>query len=582
MKAQTAENQNDAMKRCVVACREALVAVGFVSFFANILMLTVPLYMLQLFDRVIAAGSRETLVYLTVAAVGALLFFGFLDVLRSRILVRVSTWLEGRLGPDALGRAVSAMVQSHNYGGQSLRDISQIRQFIASPAIFSLFDAPWAPIYLVVVYLLHPVLGGVALAGAVVLFSLAILNEAVTRKPLKSASEQMVKAMRKTDAAMRNADAIEAMGIMPGILRRWFNDSQEALRLQGEASDRAGLLVSTSKVFRLTVQVAMLGTGAYLVLQHELTPGGMIAGSIISSRALQPVEQAIGTWKSLISARTAYNRLVAFMNAQWLRQTDIEMPWPEGHLSVERVVFVPPGSKKPILKGVTFAVAAGEMLAIVGPTGSGKSTLARLIVGSWRPSAGTVRLDGADVYAWDRADFGQHVGYLPQDVELFEGTIGENISRMQEVRSKEIVAAAKMANVHDMILHMPDGYSTEIGPGGATLSGGQRQRVALARALFGVPQLIVLDEPNASLDGEGEEALLSAIKNARKEGSTIVLIAHRPSIVNSADKLLFLRDGVAELFGPREEVLEKLGEKPAGPEPTPLRPRGTDEQRGRS
>jgi PrtD family type I secretion system ABC transporter len=582
MKTQTTDDQNDVMKRCVVACRGALIAVGFVSFFANILMLTVPLYMLQIFDRVIAARSRETLIYLTVAAVGGLLFFGLLDVLRSRILVRVSLWLEGRLGPDALGRAVSAMVQSHNYGAQSLRDISQIRQFIASPAIFALFDAPWAPIYLFVLYLFHPILGGIGIAGAVVLFSLAILNEAITRKPLKSASEQMVNAMRKTDAAMRNADAIEAMGIMPGILRRWLTDSQEALRIQGKVSDRAGLLVATSKVFRLLVQIAMLGTGAYLVLRFELTPGGMIAGSIISARALQPVEQAIGTWKSLVSARTAYNRLVVFMNDQWLRQTDIEMPWPEGHLSVEGVVFVPPGSKKPTLKGVTFAVSAGEMLAIVGPTGSGKSTLARLIVGTWRPRSGTVRLDGADVYTWERTDFGQHVGYLPQDVELFEGTIGDNISRLQEVRSKEIVEAAKLANVHDMILHMPDGYSTEIGPGGATLSGGQRQRVALARALFGCPQLIVLDEPNASLDGEGEDALLSAVKRAREEGSTIVLIGHRPSIVNSADKILFLRDGVAELFGPRDEVLEKLTGKPPGPEPIPLRPRGMEEQRRRS
>jgi len=539
-------------------CRGSLIAVGIVSLFVNVLMLTVPLYMLQIFDRVLMSRSDETLLYLTLAAVGALVVLSALDVMRSRILVRVSTWLESCLGPEALARAVSGLVASQTYGAQALRDISQVRQFIASPGIFSLFDAPWVPIYLLVIYFLHPTLGAIALAGAVVLFLLAVANEVATRGLLKAGNEQWMKAMRKTDAAVRNAEVIEAMGLMPGIARRWHKDNDAALRMQGVASDRAGLIMATSKMLRLVIQVAMLGSGAYLVLRYELTPGGMIAGSIILSRALQPVEQAIGTWKSLLAARTAYARFHSFMQQGDVRQTDMQLPEPEGHLSVERVTFVPPGAQTPVLKAVSFSASPGELLAIVGPSAAGKSTLARLIVGISRPSSGAVRLDGADVYAWERVDFGRHVGYLPQDVELFDGTIEENIARMNDAEPEAVVDAATRAGVHEMILQLPNGYRTEIGQGGIPLSGGQRQRVALARALFGRPRLLVLDEPNASLDADGEEALMQAMFKAKRDGATVVLIAHRVSLVAPADKVLFLRDGVAELFGPKNEVLPQI------------------------
>jgi ATP-binding cassette, subfamily C, type I secretion system permease/ATPase len=538
--------------------RPALIAAGVVSLFVNVLMLTVPLYMLQLFDRVLVSRSEETLLYLTLAAGLALVVMSALDVMRSRILVRVSSWLEQRLGPEALTRAVSGLLLAENYGAQALRDISQVRQFIASPGIFSLFDAPWVPVYLLVIYLLHPTLGAIALAGAVVLFLIAIANEFATRRPLQAANEQWVKAMRKTDAAVRNAEVIEAMGLMPGITRRWFRDSDAALRQQNLASDRAGLLLATSKLLRLALQIAMLGSGAYLVMRYELTPGGMIAGSIILSRALQPVEQAIGTWKSLVSARTAYARLRGFMEQSRVRKTDMQLPEPRGDLSVERVTFTPPGSSRPVLKGVSFSVAAGELLAIVGPSAAGKSTLARLIVGAWRPGSGTVRLDGADVFAWDRVDFGRHLGYLPQDVELFESSIEENIARMTDAESETVVEAAKLAGVHDMILRLPEGYRTQIGPGGTILSGGQRQRIGLARALFGRPCLLVLDEPNASLDSEGEEALMYAMVTAKEAGATVVFIAHRVSLIARADNVLFLKDGLVELFGPKDEVLAKL------------------------
>ncbi len=539
-------------------CRSALIGVATVSLFVNVLMLTVPLYMLQLFDRVLMSRSDETLLFLTLAAVGALLVMSALDVLRSRILVRVSAWLEHRLGPEALSRAVSGLLAAQSYGVQALRDIAQVRQFIASPSIFSLFDAPWVPLYLLVIYLLHPTLGAIALSGALVLFLLAVANELATRRPLKAANEQWVKAMRKTDAAVRNAEIIEAMGLMPGITRRWYRDNEAALQLQNIASDRAGLLMAATKFLRLVIQIAMLGTGAYLVLRYELTPGGMIAGSIILSRALQPVEQAIGTWKSLIAARTAYARFRAFMDQEPGRSTDMPLPAPQGHLTVERVTFIPPGAQQPVLKNVSFALRPGELLAIIGPSAAGKSTLARLLVGAWRPNSGTVRLDGADVYGWERSAFGRHVGYLPQDVELFEGTIEENIARMTDAEPDAVVEAAQQAGVHELILRLPEGYRTPIGEGGAMLSGGQRQRIALARALFGRPRLLVLDEPNASLDGEGEEALVRAMAAAKAGGATVVFIAHRVSLVARADKVLFLQNGVAELFGTRDEVLPKL------------------------
>jgi len=557
-------------------CRGALIAVGVVSLFVNMLMLTVPLYMLQIFDRVLMSRSDETLFFLSLAAVGALVVMSALDVMRSRILVRVSTWLEGRLGPEALTRAVRGLVASQMYGAQALRDISQMRQFIASPSIFSLFDAPWVPIYLLVIYFLHPTLGAIALAGAVVLFLLAVANEVATRGLLKAGNEQWMKAMRKTDAAVRNAEIIEAMGLMPGIARRWHKDNDAALQLQGIASDRAGLIMATSKMLRLVIQVAMLGAGAYLVLRYELTPGGMIAGSIIMSRALQPVEQAIGTWKSLISARTAYARFRSFMDQEDVRQADMQLPDPAGYLNVERVTYVPPGTQTAVLKGVSFSANPGELLAIVGPSAAGKSVLARLIVGAWRPTSGTVRLDGADVYAWDRVDFGRHVGYLPQDVELFDGTIEENIARMNEAAPEVVVDAAKRAGVHEMILQLPNGYRTQIGAEGIPLSGGQRQRIALARALFGRPQLLVLDEPNSSLDADGEQALVQAMSAAKNDGATVVLIAHRVSLVAPADNVLFLRDGVAELFGPKTEVLPQIT-GPAVVAPDTPNPDHTDE-----
>lgn len=560
------------LKDVVAACRGALLAVGVISLFINLLMLVVPLYMFQVYDRVLTSRSEDTLLYLTIVTVGALAVFGALDMLRGRILIRVSSWLELKLGPQAVERAIEAQLQQRGYGAQSLRDIAQVRQFIASPALFSLFDAPWVPIYLTVIFLLHPLLGFVALGGAVVLFALAVGNELISRRPLKEANTVAIKAARRTEAAVRNAPVVGAMGLLPAVVRGWSEDNGRALRLQCEASDRSSVLISASKFARLAVQTLILGTGAYLVIRYVLTPGAMIAASIVLSRALQPVEQAIGTWKSLLSARSAYDRLRRFMAEAPVRAKEIKLPDPQGRLLVEAVSCIPPGARNFAVKNVSLAVEPGEVLAIVGPSAAGKSTLGRLMVGLWKPNAGKVRLDGADVFTWERVDFGRHVGYLPQEVELFDGTVADNIARLASADPEPVVAAAQMAGAHEMILRLPEGYQSRVGEGGQALSGGQRQRIALARAMFGRPRLLVLDEPNGNLDSEGEEALVRAIAAAKADRAAVVLIAHRAPFVSAADQILVLREGVAEQYGPREQVLPKIMRPVAMPVARPAAP----------
>jgi PrtD family type I secretion system ABC transporter len=549
-------------------CRRTFGFVGLFSLCINLLLLTVPLYMLQVFDRVLTSQSQETLVFLTIIAVGAVLALGLLELIRSRILVRASRWLEERLAPVAFERSMAAAFHGRPYRTEALRDLGQLRSVLGGSAIFSLFDAPWVPIYLLVIFLLHPTLGFVALAGAIVLFALAALNELLTRNPLRTANRDAMHGMQRAEATMRNAEAIDAMGMMPGVVASWLSMNDRALEQQVLASDRAGTVLALSKFLRLAVQIAVLGAGAFLVVRHELTPGAMIAGSILTSRALAPVEQAIGTWKQVIGARAAYGRLKAhFAERKFLRATGMPLPAPSGHLRVEGVTFAYPGTTRTALKAVSCELLPGEALAVVGPSAAGKSTLARLLIGVWPPNAGAVRLDGADVHTWDREDFGRYVGYLPQDVELFAGTVRENIARLGDARPAAIHQAAQMAGVYEMILQLPRGYDTEIGEGGAILSGGQRQRIALARALLGPPRFLVLDEPNSNLDGSGEEALSNAIAAVKAAGGTVVIIAHRPSMLAHVDKILLLRNGQVEAFGMREEVMKLISRPRTMPAP---------------
>ena len=533
---------------------------GVISLFVNLLMLTAPLYMLQIYDRVLASGSVPTLVALTVLAGALLVFLGLLELMRSRILVRVGNGLDAKLG----GRVLSALLDrslriSAGARGQALRDLDSLRQFLTGPGPFALFDAPWAPMFLAVLFLFHPLMGLVALCGGVVLFTIAVLTEVLTNKPLREASQEVAAANAFAETSLRNSDTLSALGMLPAILRRWQAQHRKGLGLQARASDRSGALLASSKAIRMFLQVAMLGTGAVLAIEQIITPGMMIAGSIVMSRALAPVEQAIGQWRGFIGARGAYRRLNDLLESFPQRRASTKLPAPQGRLAVERLFVAPPGGTAPILKDVCFHLEAGESLGVIGPSAAGKSTLARALVGSWQPTSGAVRLDGAELSAWHREDLGRHTGYLPQGVELFEGTVGENIARLEESPEAErIVEAARGAGAHELILRLPEAYDTRIGEGGSVLSGGQRQRIGLARALYGDPALVVLDEPNANLDAAGDEALTHAILGLKARGRTVIVMAHRPSAIVAVDKLLMLGDGKVQAFGPKEQVLAQV------------------------
>lgn len=536
-------------------CRPALGSVAGYSLVINLLTLTSSLYMMQVFDRVLASRSVETLGYLTLIAVGALLLMGALDYLRTRILGALGDWIERRIGPVLLERIVDDALAGRNQQSEMIRDVAALRGALGGGALF-LLDVPWVPIYLAAVYLLHPLLGHVAFAAAALLFILALANDWATRRPQREAGEAARSALAVAGAAARNAGTVEAMNLLPGLTQRWWDRQSHALDLQDLAQRRSAILLNLTKCFRQIVQVVILAVGAWLVLAETLSGGAMIAASIVMGRALGPIEQAIGGWKQVRAAHDSLQRLRVAFDRPRRRSAGLSLPAPAGRLEARDLFFRPPGRTEPVLRGVSFALRPGEAAAIVGPAAAGKSTLARLLVGLHAPTAGSVRLDDADAHLWRRDEFGRHVGYLPQDVDLFEGTVAENIARMATPDAEAVAAAAALAGCHSMILHLPHGYDTEIGPGGSLLSGGQRQRVALARALYGRPRLVVLDEPNANLDSEGEQALNAAVAAMKSLGSCVILIGHRPSTLAQVDRVIALRDGRIDAQGPRAEVME--------------------------
>jgi PrtD family type I secretion system ABC transporter len=543
-------------------------AAGF-SLVINLLMLVPALFMLQVFDRVLTSRSAETLIMLLVLAGGALLVMAYLDVIRARLLTAAAVYLEKLLGP----RVLADMIRRGADPGRrealhGLRDVGALRAFLTGPGILALFDSPWVPVYVAVIYLFHPVLGAVAVGGALVMFLLAVLNEKLSRQPLEAMQLEARRAGRFADQGIGNAEVARALGMVENLARGWEVLSRRGLEHQLDANRSASVLTSATRFMRQLLQVAMLGVGAYLVIDQQTTSGVMIAATILLSRALAPVETAIAGWKGLVDARSAYGRIEQLLADAPDEDSVTELPAPTGALSVERAVFGFRGQERPIIKGISFEIQAGQMLAIVGPSAAGKSTLARLIVGLWKPSMGTVRLDGADVWSWPRARLGPHVGYLPQDVELFAGTVSQNIARMGEVDSEAVIEAGKRANVHELVLRLPQGYDTPIGEGGAFLSAGQRQRVALARALYRSPKLVALDEPNSNLDVEGEAALTDAILRLKAEGVTLVIVTHRSRLLTAMDRILLLRDGVMEKFGPPSDVLARVGPRPAEPKPS--------------
>jgi ATP-binding cassette subfamily C protein len=552
------------------ACRSAFIGVGIMSCMINLLYLTGSIFMLEIYDRVLPSRSVPTLVGLVILAGGLYIAQGILDLIRGRILARIGTSLDEALS----GRVFETVVRlpliagGRNEGLQPLRDLDNIRSFLSSMGPGAFFDLPWLPFYLAICFAFHVLIGLTALAGAIVLVTLTILTEFMTRRP---AREAMTLAARRNDlatASRRNAEVLVAMGMSGRLTRRWGVANENYLAGNQRTSDVAGGLGATAKVMRMTLQSAVLAVGAYLVIHQEATAGVIIAGSILSARALAPVDLAIAHWKGFVAARQSWHRLNRLLGSLPAQGVPTRLQAPSKRLSVESVSIVPPGDQKVIVHDVSFALEAGNGLGVIGPSGSGKSSLVRALVGVWQPARGKVRLDAAALDQWSSDVLGRHVGYLPQDVELFAGTVAQNICRFDsDAISENIIAAARDAGVHEMIVKMPEGYETQVGEQGVSLSAGQAQRVALARALYGEPFLIVLDEPNSNLDTEGDEALTRAIRAARERGAIVVVVAHRPIGIEAVDMLLVLKDGRMQAFGPKDQVLGQVLQRVAPPAP---------------
>ena len=547
------------LAQAITSFKSAFKTVAVFSAIINMLLLVPSLYMLQVYDRVLASRNQTTLLLITTIIVAAYIVMSALEFVRSFVLIRIASQLDMQLNQRVYTAAFEQnLKRAGGNAGQALQDLTTVRQFLSGNALFAFFDAPWFPIYLVIIFLIHPYLGFFALCGTFIHMSLAIWNEKATKKPLAEANMMAVSASNLATNNLRNAEVIESMGMLPNFTKRWFGLHTKFLRLQAEASEKAGIITATTKFVRVTLQSLILGFAALLVLDGKITSGMMIVCSILMGRVLNPVEQLIGVWRSWSSTKSAYNRLNDLLSANPLRAVGMPLPKPIGKVSVEALTALPPGANKPALSNLSFAIVPGDVLGVVGPSGAGKSTLARVLVGIWPSAAGKVRLDGADIFQWNKAELGPSMGYLPQDIELFGGTVSENIARFGDVDAEKVVQAAKRAGVHEMILYLPHGYDTPMGDGGAGLSGGQKQRIGLARAMYDDPAFIVLDEPNSNLDEIGEQALIAAIQDLRVRGKTIVMITHRASTLAATNKLLVLKDGVAQMFGPTLEVLEKL------------------------
>ena len=528
------------------------------SFFVNLLMFVGPLYMLQIYDRVLTSRNETTLVVISVVAVALLLTYGLLEFVRSRMLVRAGLQFDSILSRPLFDRVARMQLVNPNNGARTaLGDADKVRSFITGQGVLAFFDVPWTPIFLILCFAFHPWLGWVATGGTVVIFILALLNDFLTRNDLKAANTEGQKASEFAGATMQNAEVIRAMGMQDALAERWQTKRDGMLISQAHASDWAGAVMASSKFVRMGLQVAILGTGGYLAMNGQISPGVMIAASIVMGRALAPVEQAVGQWKEFVAARQSNARLKKLFETIADEPERLQQQMPTGHLSAEGVTTVVPGTRDMILRAVSFDLPAGQTLALIGPSGSGKSTLARHLVGVGDPVNGSIRLDGVELSHWDRNQLGAAIGYLPQDMKLFAGSVAENISRFKDDASdEEIVEAAKMAGAHEMISGLSEGYATQIGNDGARLSGGQRQRVGLARALFGNPCLVVLDEPNSNLDSEGEKALAQCLNQLKKKGTSVVLVTHKTNILSATDLTLILKDGAVQKLAPTKELLQ--------------------------
>jgi PrtD family type I secretion system ABC transporter len=564
------------LAEALAACRGAFYGTALISGMSNILMLTGAMFMLEIYDRVLPSRSMPTLVGLLVLAATLFAALGILDAIRGRILVRIGGALDETLSGrvyDTLMR-LPLRVGARSDGTQPLRDLDAVRSYLSGLGPVALFDLPWIPLYLAICFAFHPLIGFAALAGAIILIVLTLLTEILMRAPAKSATEAAVARNGLAEASRRNAEALVAMGMAGHIAARWSEANRQYMRSQQEASDLGGGLGAISKVLRMMLQSGVLAVGAYLVIHQEASAGIIIAGSILSARALAPVDLAIANWKGFVAARQSWQRLNRLLTMSPARSTPMQLQTPVQRLTVEAVSTSPPGVPKIVVQDITFELEAGQGLGIIGPSGSGKSSLVRLLVGVWQPVRGNVRLDGAALDQWASDALGRHIGYLPQDVELLAGTVAENIARFEPNPDNEaVIAAAKAVGVHDLIVRLPGGYDTPIGEQGSALSAGQAQRVALARAVYRDPFLVVLDEPNSNLDSEGEEALTRAILGVRERMGIVIVVAHRPSAIAGVDRLLMMNQGKAQAIGPKDEVLSKVLQRPlAIPRPLKIVP----------
>jgi PrtD family type I secretion system ABC transporter len=523
----------------------------------NLLYLASPLYMLQVYNRVVNSGSQTTLFLLTLILLVAFGALALVDLVRTRILARMSLRIERLLAPHLFAAGFDRQ-SGKNAARQPLRDLDTLRQFVTSGSTSALLDLPWVPVFLVAAFLLHPLIGWFAVVGCLLLVGTAIVSEYVVSTPLRQANDAGAKSHNFAEMSFRNGEAVTAMGMLDGVSRRWGRDRGRYIAKQAEAGAHATTVGGLVKFLRLSLQSLILGLGAWLAIEHLTSAGAMFASTFLLGRALQPIEQLVGGWRGMIAARTAYLNIADILDAVPAQDKVLSLPRPKGNLSVEAMHYGLPGNARFILRNISFALGTGDALGVVGPSGAGKSTLLRLLVGVVRPTAGTIRLDGADLRTWPRAELGGYIGYLPQDIELFADTVAANISRFAEGADAEIVKAAELAGVHELILRLPQGYNTQVGDGGLAISGGIRQRIGLARAVFGLPSLVALDEPSSNLDAEGDAALGRCIAALKQAGTTVVIVSHRPASLAGVDRILLLRDGQVEAIGPRDSVAGKL------------------------
>jgi len=556
------EDFGSALRQGIAAIRGNMVFVMILTCATNLLILAIPIYLFQIADRVLTSRSLDTLIMLTVVIAGAVIFHAIFDAIRRFMLMRTAVEVAARLGAPVLSAAAHASLHGTGREYQTLGDLQQVRGFLTSGTLISFLDIPFAPLFILAIFLVHPHLGMIVVVTALLLMVIALINQRLTSKPFAEANLAQSRANMHLDSMSRNSQIINAMAMIPEAVRIWGQDTAKSLTAQVRAQDRNVMTAACSRALRLLTQIGMLGWGAYLAIGGEITGGMVIAASIIAGRALAPIEGSIEGWNSFLLSRAAYGRIVTLLSSSKLQYERLHLPRPEGRLDVERLLYVPGGTKQVILNGISFSLKPGETLAIIGNSGAGKTTLGKMLVGSILPTSGNVRLDLMDLRNWDPRQLGENLGYLPQDVQLFPGTIKENIGRMRDdATDAQIHDAAVLADVHQMIASLPHGYETRVAADGAPLSGGQKQRIALARAFFGNPRLVVLDEPNSNLDTAGDKALARAVEHAKKNGITVVVITQKPALLNCVDKILLLADGAVALFGERQQVMQRIAER---------------------